>query len=60
MILLNYDWMWRNRTSGSNIGLYFMPKGFSNDNQDCWVRYQQASQSGEKAELTIKTSGCNQ
>jgi len=53
-----HDWIWRNRTSGSNIGLYFMPRGYSNDNQNCWVRYQQATAVGGEYQLTIETSGC--
>lgn len=50
-----HEWMWRNV---SNDGLYFMPRGYSQTAQNCWVKYAQATASGGQYQLSIETGGC--
>lgn len=50
-----HEWIWRNPGNGA---IYFMPRGYSEVKQNCWVQYTQATDLVRNYQLTIEGSGC--
>jgi len=50
-----HEWIWRNPGKGA---IYFMPRGYSKVQQNCWVQYTQATKIAGKYQLIIERSGC--
>ncbi len=50
-----HDWLWHNNETE---GLYFMPRGYSHENKNCWVRYTEPSGPGVESQVAINISGC--
>lgn len=51
----DHEWVWRNP---SNDGIYFMPRGYSQTAQNCWIRYQHPDKAEGEYELSSLLSGC--
>ena len=51
----DHEWIWRNP---SDDGIYFMPRGYSQTAQNCWVRYQTPAEAGGEYELSSLLTGC--
>ncbi|WP_322784215.1 prepilin-type N-terminal cleavage/methylation domain-containing protein [Photobacterium obscurum] len=53
-----HEWMWHN-PDPANDGLYFMPRGYSNKTQLCFIMYlPPTSQASSTYTLEMENSGC--
>ena len=51
----DFDWMWHNV---ANDGLYFMPRGYTHENKNCWVKYAHPAAINTQAQITTEFGGC--